>query len=397
MNALRVLLISSVIPRDSTGGELVLYRHFSQFPGLDLAIATDDCKDLLFTTNIIEIKANRLLTRLTRTRFYKWIHALLQCFKTFHKTKKIREYIRNEKPDIILTVAHHELCWVAQEISQEFDIPLITFFHDWWPDMAYVHSFTRKILARRFKQLYQRSQLAFCVSEEMRQALGTHPNAQILFPIPDRLVIKDDLVNLQQGSEFTVVYAGSLSGIYRPMLQSLCTLIQSIPEVQFKLKLFGPPLDWSDLLVQQLTAKQIYGGFISRDLLIHELSKANALLVVMSFNQADWTRMQTSFPSKLIEYCQFGKPIIIWGPDYSSAVRWGCRHQSALVVTSPCAKDLVKALQELATQPEEQKRLINKALEMAEGMFNQDKIQQQFVNSLNHVAIVNSQKRNNFI
>jgi hypothetical protein len=92
--------------------------------------------------------------------------------------------------------------------------------------------------------------------------------------------------------------------------------------------------------------------------------------------------MQTSFPSKIPEYCQFGKPIIIWGPDYSSAVHWGRKHQSALVVTSPVAQDLVKAIKELATQPEEQIRLGNKALEMAQGTFNPEKIQQQFVNSL---------------
>jgi len=46
----------------------------------------------------------------------------------------------------------------------------------------------------------------------------------------------------------------------------------------------------------------------------------------------------------------------------------------------------VKALQELATQPEEQTCLKNRALEMAQGMFNPEKIQQQFVNSLYQVA-----------
>ncbi len=46
----------------------------------------------------------------------------------------------------------------------------------------------------------------------------------------------------------------------------------------------------------------------------------------------------------------------------------------------------MKAIQELATQPEEQTRLKNRALEMGQGMFNPEKLQQQFVNSLYQVA-----------
>lgn len=377
MNDLRILLISSVLPRDTTGGELVLYRHFSQFPQLNLAIATDNCQGLL-TAELIKIRANRFLTRLARTRFAKWFHDFFQCFNTFHDVKEIQIYIKNKKPDLILTVAHNEFCWLAQQIAQEFNIPLVTFFHDWWPDMAYVHSFARGFLTKRFKRLYQQSQLAFCVDEEIRQALGTHPNAQILYPISNLSVKVEAPATLTRQDSFTVIYAGTLSGIYGPMMQDLCALVQGYPEL--RLQLFGPPLDWPELLVQKVKAAQIYRGFIPN--LMEELRNANALLVAMSFNPRDQMRMQTSFPSKIVEYCQFGKPIIIWGPDYSSAVHWGCKYESALVVTSPSAQDLVKSIQELATQPQEQKRLGNRALDMAREMFNPEKIQQQFVNSL---------------
>ena len=383
MHDLRILLISSVLPRDTTGGELLLYRHFSLFPELNLAIATDNCQDLPYA-DAIEIRANRFLTRLTRTRLSKWIHDILQCFNTFHDAKKIRDSIKQQKPDIILTVAHHELCWLAQQISQDFNIPLVTIFHDWWPDMAYVHTFARKLLTQRFKRLYQQSQLVFCVDEEIRQALGMHPNVQVLYPIPNPSIKEELPTPFATEDLFTVIYAGTLSGIYGPMIQDLCALVSQYPE--FQLQLFGPPLDWPELLVKQVKAARIYCGFMTSDLLVPVLRKASALLVAMSFRQEDEMRMHTSFPSKIPEYCRFGKPIIIWGPEYSSAVRWGRKYQSALVVTSPMAQDLVKAIQELATQPKEQKRLGNKALEMAEGMFNPEKIQQQFVNSIYQVA-----------
>ncbi len=384
MNALRILFISSVLPQDTTGGEVVLYRHLSRWSELRLVIASEDSENLL-TKDILQLKANPLLTRLTKTKLSRWAHDVRQCLNAFYNTNQLRHYInKHGKPDLILTVAHGELCWLAQQISQEFNIPLVTFFHDWWPDLAYVHAWAREVLTNRFKQLYQQSSLAFCVSQDIRQALGTHPNAQILFPIPTQSVSEKSLTTLTRQESFRVIYAGTLSDIYGSMLQALCTSFQGIPSIQ--LKLFGPQPDWPDLLVQQIKADEIYGGFLSRDSLVDELGKANALLVVLSFNQPDQMRMQTSFPSKLLEYCQFGKPIIIWGPENCSAVHWGRKHQSALVVTSSLAQDLVKAIQELATQPEEQLRLVNKALGMAQGMFNPEKIQQQFVESLHQVA-----------
>lgn len=238
----------------------------------------------------------------------------------------------------------------------------------------------RNILESRFKKLYQDSTLALCVSEGMRQALGTHANAKLLFPIPEKSAFGQLPEASNKRENFTVIYAGVLSDIYGPMLQQLCTLSQGITE--FNIKLFGPQPDWQESLIKEINQEEIYGGFITRDLLINELIKADALLVVMSFAAKDKTRMQTSFPSKLVEYCQFGKPIIIWGPEYCSAVRWAWEYQAALVVTSLLTQDLVKAIQELSTQPELQRTLGYKALEMAHSLFNSDKVQQQFFESI---------------
>jgi glycosyltransferase involved in cell wall biosynthesis len=383
MSALRILLISSALPRDTTAGEVVLYRHFSRFPELKLAIATDDLEGLL-AENLLEIKANPILNRLTITRFSRWAHDICQCLTPFFNYKILRDYIKNHNFDLIVTVAEG-IHWIAaQKMSQEFNIPLVTIFHDWWPELAAIDPWAKETLERRFKQLYQQSVLAFCVSEKMQQLLGNHPNAQILYPIPDQLTLVEEPITVANNEQFKLIYAGSISGIYAPMIQALCAALQEVQGLQ--VKLFGGHLYCPDVLLQKLNEQKVYGGFISRDLLRRELTTANALLVTIPFDQEYRRFVETSFPSKLVEYCQFQKPIIIWGPEYCSAVRWARKHQSALVVTSPSAKDLVTAVKKLATQPEEQTRLKNKASEMAEGMFNPEKIQRQFIDSLYQVA-----------
>ena len=378
MNDLKILLISSAVPRDTTAGEVILYRHFSQSK-LKLAIATDDLDGIL-AENLLEIRANLILNRLTQTRLSMWIHDIYQCFHPLFHYKTLRNYVKNYQPDIIITVAEG-IHWIAaQKMSQEFNLPLATIFHDWWPDLASIHAWAKKSLERRFKQLYQQSAIAFCVSEEMQQLLGNHPNVQILYPIPDQLNIAEQPIIFSPEKPFKLVYAGSLSGIYAPMLQALYAALQDVQEVQ--LKLFGRPPNWSESLLQQLNEQGIYRGLVSRDLLRHELKTSSALLVTISFDPKNRRWAETSFPSKLVEYSQYTKPVVIWGPEYCSAVRWARKYQSALVVTSSLAQDLVKAIQELATQPEEQTHLANKALGIAQGMFNPVKIQQQFVDGL---------------
>lgn len=386
INALKILFISSALPRDTTAGEVVLYRHFSRSPELSLAIATDDSEGLLAENLValLELKANRILKRLTITRFSKWANDICQGIHPFFNYKSLRQYIKSHKFDLIVTVAEG-IHWIAaQKMSQEFNIPLVTIFHDWWPDLASIHSWAEKTLESRMKQLYQQSALAFCVSENLQQLLGNHPNVKILYPLPDQLTVAEKPLNVSNQENFKLVYAGSIVGFYTPMLQELCLSIKEVQELQ--LKLFGREPNCPNDFIHQLKEQGLYGGFISRDLLRSELSAASALLVTIPFEEKNRRFAEVSFPSKLVEYCQYSKPIIIWGPEYCSAVRWGRKYQSALVVTSPLTQELVKAIKELAAQPEKQIHLGNRALEMAQGMFNPEKIQQQFINSLYQVA-----------
>lgn len=65
--------------------------------------------------------------------------------------------------------------------------------------------------------------------------------------------------------------------------------------------------------------RQLWLDFAPREELNDWLASADVFLVVMSFDPALMRRMETSFPSKLPEYAQFGKPLVIWGPELSGA------------------------------------------------------------------------------
>jgi glycosyltransferase involved in cell wall biosynthesis len=92
--------------------------------------------------------------------------------------------------------------------------------------------------------------------------------------------------------------------------------------------------------------------------------------------------MQTSFPSKLIEGMQTGLPIVVWGPEYCSAVHWAQQGGRALCVTDPNPVILRQALENLSESKDELRRLGAASREAAETVFNADKIRAQFVDTL---------------
>ncbi|MBE9100647.1 glycosyltransferase [Vacuolonema iberomarrocanum] len=376
---MKLLLISSVTPQDTTATELVLHRHFAAAVGeLEVTIASDH-PALTNDPNGIPIIPNPILLRLTKTRLAAIAHSLRQLLPT-HDTRALYHNLCQHRPDAILTVAHGTLYPVALRMSKRFGLPLVSIFHDWFPDMARFPALLRPWLDRQFRHLYQRSNLVFCVSEGMRQMLGDHPNVRVLLPIPGEKLLLSQKISAKAPVPFTVAYAGNLSTCYAPMLQALGQLTKTTESLQ--LRLFGPVPHWSPEMLHDLTEADIYGGFLSREALLHELYQASVLLVVMSFEASDRRRMETSFPSKLIEFCSIGKPLVIWGPSYCTAIQWARKHMSAITITNPNPQVLLNALETISKAPEEYTFYAQQARKMAQSMFDPSTIQQQFMDAL---------------
>jgi glycosyltransferase involved in cell wall biosynthesis len=119
--------------------------------------------------------------------------------------------------------------------------------------------------------------------------------------------------------------------------------------------------------------------FAPRNELENWLASADAFLIPMVFDPAMSRRMKTSFPSKLTEFAQFGKPLIIWGPEYCSAIRWGKNGNKAICVTDADPRVLIKSIITLKTLHSEQSRLSSASIETAKGEFHSEKIQDDFL------------------
>ncbi len=83
-----------------------------------------------------------------------------------------------------------------------------------------------------------------------------------------------------------------------------------------------------------------------------------------------------------ITYRKLGLPVVVWGPEYCSAVQWARQSDRALCVTDPNPCVLRRALEELVALPSKQERLAKSAREAAAGEFNPELTQAQFMDVL---------------
>jgi len=144
---------------------------------------------------------------------------------------------------------------------------------------------------------------------------------------------------------------------------------------------------WPEVIRKEMTERGLLLPYAQREEFDAWLESADAFLVAQSFDEKHNRLMQTNFPSKLVEFAQFGKPLVVWGPSKASAPVWATESGQALVVDQENPECLKKALEILCADSSEQERLAAAAKELAAGPFGPERIQSDFLRWLREVAV----------
>src|SRR5215471_15394962 len=125
MDRIKVLVLSSVVPNArGSGGELVLHRHLKSNPRIESEVVS--WQRFPFRLKIIG--------KLRQIGFRSVSRGWECLFPVLPPNKMVHDLIQSFRPDAMLTVAHGWWHIQARGVARKFELPLVSFFQDWWPD-----------------------------------------------------------------------------------------------------------------------------------------------------------------------------------------------------------------------------------------------------------------------
>ncbi|HEY2118407.1 MAG TPA: glycosyltransferase, partial [Candidatus Acidoferrum sp.] len=289
--------------------------------------------------------------------------------------------IKDVKPDLLLVLADNSLSKLAYRSARKHGLPLAGLFLDWVPILKghFGHRWTRPALSRWFRRFYGECDLAFCTSDGMQEVLGSHPNSHVIYPMPGRHRVPEKPWPAANG-KFRLVYVGSVENFYGRMLCSLIEKIEATNDLE--IIVVGPNADWPIQFLRRVKANGIYVGFKPPEEAAEVLAGADALLVVMSFEKEHELFMRTSFTTKFLDYVAFGKPVILWGPDYCTPFRVAHKHGGAVAVNQNDADAIVSACRQIAGNAVWREQLSEEATRLHQTLFNPERLQEIFVGEI---------------
>jgi hypothetical protein len=373
----RLLYIGDVPVESSYHGSALLYRLLQDY---------DSEKLCIIESNLLPSQPGRRLPHVSyealsvgrvrplRTRFACGYSSWLTLVSRGRR-RRIDRALAGFCPDAVLTVAHGFLWDGAAQFAADHQLPLHLICHDDWPRFANVFPFLKRRVDERFGKVYGQAVSRLCVSPFMCRAYQTRYGAigEVLYPSlaadapqhrspPKRL--------LEQTLALTVAFGGTINSC--GYVRSLRLLAETLAALGGRLLIFGP-FTAVDARREGLDLPNVeFRGLISSPSLMESFRKeVDVLFVPMSFEAGDRQNMEISFPSKLTDYTAVGLPLLIYGPEYCSAVRWARDHPGvAEVVDQPGAALLAAAVHKLAHSPELRWQLGHSALSAGEKCFS---------------------------
>jgi hypothetical protein len=286
----------------------------------------------------------------------------------------------------VLTVAHGFIWLAAAEFAKRHRLPLYLIVHDDWPRMGEVPAALAPWLDRQFGTVYRQAKMRFCVSPYMVEAYKQRyaTEGRILYPSrasdspkfskpPERLT--------RVITTLTVGFAGSVNASYR---QSLKRIADALRPSGGKLVIFGP-LTTADAIKYGLNGAniEVRGLLPSGDLVERLREVADVLLLPMSFVPSDQPNMTISFPSKLTDYTNAGLPLLIFGPEYCSAVRWARDNPGVAEIVSIDSSEAVQtALARIANDANYRRCLAEGALSAGQRYFSFEAVAEIFTTAI---------------
>ena len=337
-------MITDVPVERTQSGQLLLYRLLNEYPSHQLRIVQSTrhaTRGAAFRIPEVEYRyVHYPVPRLLSSRWNP-LGAWMQTCAMRRYDVEVARGLEGFEPKAVLTVTHDYLWLNAARFAESRRLPLHLICHDDWESMIpqarseWFSGWTRGSVTRHFRRVYQNAQSHLCVSPGMVDLYEARYSVrgEVLYPSRGE-DSPEPIIRVGRNRDRlnpVIAFAGALhTEGARDLLRKLARILgaknghldlytNDTEESLGRIGLEGP-----------VVRRQ--GFFPPKELADRIAETAHILFLPASFHPRERTDVSTLFPSKLADYTAIGLPILIWGPEYSSAVRWGQERSDATMM-----------------------------------------------------------------
>ncbi len=384
----RLCYIGDVPVEHSYHGSALLYRLLENYPAsrirvVEARFASEASRRLKHVQyRFLRLPLQRLLT----TRFHRFASSALAGWGGLSQSA-LSAAAESFCPEAVLTVVHGYSWSSAVKFARKRNLPYHLIIHDDWDKTFSATGILMPLLHRRFAEVYRNAASRLCVSPHMAKCYSRKygVSSEVLVPSRGAGVEGFDSPSPRvavMGATFTIAFAGTINS--PGCVAALRSVAQALKSIDGQLALYGP-LTLQDAQKVGLGEKNVLlKGLLSPSALVRICrEEVDALIVPISFDPKDRANAELAFPSKLTDYTATGLPIIIYAPNYSSAVKWAAEHRDvAEVIDRDDSSYLAAQIARLAREPQRRLDLACRALEVGKKCFSHGTAERKFFDTM---------------
>lgn len=313
------------------------YTHFGKVNGRELSSKDIDTSNHNFYENekeesFINVKKTALKT-LLRDIMWRFAH---------WNNEQLRSWIQHEKPTCIFFAGGESkfIYNIAMRISRQYSLPIATYICDEFYFLENPASFTAKIeflfLKKKIEKIMSVSKLLVTISEELNNTYSSyfHKRAVTIYTGSSSSI---QLETLPVGTGVKgFYYFGNLAFGRFDSLEKIGKCLELINEEQnqeYRLYIYTRTLSDSEKERIQNSKAIVYCGYVTGKEYEEAYADADILVHVESFREKDIQRVKNSISTKIADALGSGKPVLAYGPESISSIKYLARENAACVVS----------------------------------------------------------------
>ncbi len=263
---------------------------------------------------------------------------------------------RTHPAQAIITIVQGRYYLAAAFAAWLGAVPHVTIVHDNFLS-RYIGPSGLARSAKRYltTKVLQRAAHVYTVSAEMQRVVwrecGVSSEVQMPATTAPRLISNG---NFSSARGLKILFAGQVTYTVRDSLDVLVALMRSgqmqtsgLANATLHICAAITEVDMQDF--GWLHENVICRGWLPQSELSDELATADILFLPYSFREIARDAVETAFPSKTADYLAAGKPLLVFGPEYSTLVRYASQWGFAEVVTACDTSSLLAGIVNIAS------------------------------------------------